>query len=118
MCIVLKLNLQLTVVLTLAQTVSSEGMAHGFEEPVDTKDHASAWASCSSRQISSSCYSICRLRSWKSVELLGAASEAGEQGGSRNGSGVWHRYGRRSTVWQRLARKEVINKTRGKGWAL
>lgn len=41
-CIVVKLKLQLAVVLTLAQTVSSKGMVDGFEEPVDIQDHASA----------------------------------------------------------------------------
>lgn len=42
MCIVVKLKLQLTVVLTLAQTISSKGMVDGFEEQVDIQDHAVA----------------------------------------------------------------------------
>ena len=43
MCIVvMKLKLQLTVVLTLAQTISSKGMVDGFEEQVDIQDHAVA----------------------------------------------------------------------------
>ena len=39
-CIVVKRKLQLTVVLTLAQTISSKGMVDGFEEQVDIQDHA------------------------------------------------------------------------------
>lgn len=41
-CIVDTLKLQLTVVLTIAQTISSKGMMDGFEEQVDIKDHAVA----------------------------------------------------------------------------
>ena len=60
-----------------ARTVSSEGMVEGFDELVGIKDRAFACVSSSSRRISSCCFLICRLRSWTSEELPGAAFEAG-----------------------------------------
>ena len=60
-----------------ARTVSREGIVDGFDELVDIKDRAFSCASSSSSRISSCCFSICRLRSWKSEELTGTGFEAG-----------------------------------------